>query len=95
MRCEFPLSTRCANGHPQKWKCHNGSPATCPKCERERKATKQADAAQAKIREQREAERRRYQQEMTQLEEWMARLTFGNKGTHAVQKDGTSNWFHY
>ena len=75
MRCEFPLSNRCTNGHTQTWKCHDGPPGTCRRCERERKAAEEAKAEEAKLREQRETERSEHQREMAQLDEQLARLT--------------------
>lgn len=90
MRCEFPFSTCCANGHSMKWKCHDGSPATCRRCEKERRATEEAKLEQALSQEQRESPRSKSQQEMESLNELMARLMLRNKRVQAVQENGTS-----
>jgi hypothetical protein len=71
VRCESLLSTRCTNGHSRKWKCQDGPPVTCQRCERERRAAEQAKAEQARLQEQREAERSRFQQEMAQLDDFI------------------------
>jgi hypothetical protein len=85
MRCDFPLSTRCANGHPFQWRCHDRSP-TCRRCEQERKAAEEAKAKQTRLLERREAERGYYQQEMSQLNKQLARLKCEDEG---ISKDGT------
>ena len=57
MYCEFLFHTRCVNGHSRKWKCHDGPPATCARCDSDLKAAERAKAEQAKLLEQREAEK--------------------------------------
>lgn len=59
------------------------APATCARCDRDQKAAEGAKAEGAKRLEQREAEKRRFQQEITQLDEQLAKV----KG---AQKDNTS-----
>jgi hypothetical protein len=70
VRCESLLSTRCTNGHSRKWKCQDGPPVTCQRCERERRAAEQAKAEQAKAErakaEQTKAERAKVEQTRTQ-----------------------------
>ena len=83
MQCDFLLHTRCVNGHSRKWKCHDGPPATCARCDKDQKAAERAKAEEAKLLEQREAEKRQFHQEITQLDEQLAKV----KG---AQKDNTS-----
>ena len=73
MRCDFPLITLCANGHIRKWTCQDGGPGACRSCEQARKPAEEVKSAQAKQRERRETERRRFMQEQ------LARLTCGNE----------------
>ena len=86
VRCDFPLSTRCAKGHTRKRKCHEGPPGFCLKCAQELLAAEEVKSNQARQREQRETERSHFLQEMSQLDEQLARLTFGNKWVQGVQK---------
>ena len=37
LRCDFPLSGLCANGHYRKWKCHDGPPGICRRCDQDQK----------------------------------------------------------
>jgi hypothetical protein len=42
MPCDFVLHIKCANGHSQSWKCSQGIPLSCNKCDRDaREAEKQ------------------------------------------------------
>ena len=35
MPCHHVMESKCPDGHVQRWKCHESSPASCRKCERE------------------------------------------------------------
>ena len=82
MYCDFLLHTRCVNGHSRKWKCHDGPPTTCAKCDRDQEAAKRAKAEEAELLEQREAEEKQFQEEITQLDEQLAKV-------NGAQKDNT------
>jgi len=86
MPCDFLFHTRCVNGHSRRWKCHDGPPATCERCDKDKKAAERAKAEQAKLLEQREAEKSELQQEMAQLDKQMASLKSQGK---RARKDGT------
>jgi hypothetical protein len=92
VRCEFPLFTRCAKGHTRSWKCHDGPPATCRSCVQEQKAAEKAKAELSRLRERRDTERSNDQHEMAQLDEQLARLTFGNGRIQGVQKAHLPGW---
>ena len=83
MHCDFLLHTSCVNGHSRKWKCHDGPPATCARCVSDQKAAEKAaraKAEEAKLLEQGEAERRQFQQEITQPDEQLAKVKGAQKG---------------
>lgn len=79
MHCDFVFHTSCVNGHSRKWKCHDGPPATCARCVRDQKAAEKAaeraKAEEAKLLEQRGAERSR--EEAVSARNYTARRTVG------------------
>ena len=79
VRCDFPLSKRCVYGHTRKWKCHDGAPGICPRCEQERIAAEGVTSEQTRQRELREAERSYLLREMSRLDELMAKFTLRNQ----------------
>jgi replication-associated recombination protein RarA len=37
MACDHVIESKCSTGHPLAWKCQNGKPASCRRCEKEKK----------------------------------------------------------
>ena len=63
MPCTEHISSSCDAGHKQSWKCSDGRPKICPKCEREAKLAKE------KLKQEIEAEKRREIEEREHLAE--------------------------
>ncbi|KAF3484283.1 NFX1-type zinc finger-containing protein 1 [Arthroderma uncinatum] len=67
--CMAPLTQKCSNGHNQSWRCHQGAPPVCQKCERDRKdALKKAQKALDE-KEKREEKNKRHLEEVAKVEE--------------------------
>lgn len=79
MYCDFLLHTRCVNGHSRKWKCHDGPPTTCARCDKDQKAAKRAEIEKAELLEQKEAEKEQFQEEITRLDEELAKVQGAQK----------------
>ena len=82
LRCDFLLSTRCANGHYRTWRCHDGPPGFCRRCYPARKPVEGVNSEQARQREQRETEATRY------VREHLARLTSENNRVQKPRLNG-------
>lgn len=66
--CEFTYRSRCPNGHPQQWKCHEGPPLSCKKCEHEMKVAEKKQKEEFIRQAKRDAEQRIHDQQMADLE---------------------------
>ena len=71
MPCTEYISSACDAGHEQSWKCSDGRPKTCPKCEREAKLAKQRREREIEAQKRREAEEREH---LTQLDSINAQI---------------------
>ena len=60
MPCAERISSICDAGHKQSWKCSDGRPKTCPKCEREVKLAKQRQDQEIEAQKRREIEQREH-----------------------------------
>ena len=60
MPCAERISSTCDAGHKQSWKCSDGPPKTCPKCEREDKLAKQRQEQEIEAQKRREIEQREH-----------------------------------
>ena len=56
MPCTELFSSTCDGGHKQSWKCSDGRPKTCPKCEREAKLAKERQKQEIEAQKRREIE---------------------------------------
>ncbi|KAI0310251.1 P-loop containing nucleoside triphosphate hydrolase protein [Amylostereum chailletii] len=65
--CTFILESLCAQGHKRKYKCSNGPPALCDKCEKERKKQEQDRQEALELQMKREEEQRQHEQEIARL----------------------------
>ena len=60
MPCTERISSLCDAGHKQSWKCSDGPPKTCPKCERDAKLAKQRQEREIEAQKRREIEQREH-----------------------------------
>ena len=60
MPCTERISSICDAGHKQTWKCSDGRPKTCPKCEREAKLAKERQKQEIEAQKRREIEEREH-----------------------------------
>ena len=58
MPCMERISSTCDAGHKQSWKCSDGRPKSCPKCEREAKLAKERQEQEMAAQKRRETEQR-------------------------------------
>ncbi|KAH7098449.1 P-loop containing nucleoside triphosphate hydrolase protein [Auriculariales sp. MPI-PUGE-AT-0066] len=68
MRCEAKLSYICSSGHKKLYRCSDGPPQTCPKCEKEAKEEKERIKRRQEEQERREAEQKAHEKELLALE---------------------------
>ena len=60
MPCTEHISSSCDAGHKQSWKCSDGRPKICPKCEREAKLAKEKQKQEIETQKRREIEEREH-----------------------------------
>ena len=60
MPCTERISSTCDAGHKQSWKCSDGLPKTCPRCERDAKLAKQRQEQEIEAQKRREIEQREH-----------------------------------
>jgi hypothetical protein len=60
MPCTERNSSFCDAGHKQSWKCSDGRPKTCPKCEREAKLAKERQEREIEAQRRRDIEQREH-----------------------------------
>jgi DNA repair exonuclease SbcCD ATPase subunit len=72
------MTSKCANGHEQKWKCHTGVPAACSKCERAKKEAAKKAQAELDAQKARDQQLQNYQSQLSRLNEEYRRLTLSN-----------------
>ena len=60
MPCTERVSSTCDAGHKQSWKCNDGRPKICPKCEREAKLAKERQEREIEAQKRREIEQREH-----------------------------------
>lgn len=68
MSCETLLYDKCSNGHPLRYKCRNGIPNVCVKCERDRKAAERKAKEDFSLQEKRDREQREHDKKMAEIE---------------------------
>lgn len=61
------MTSRCPAGHTLHWACHKGSPATCTKCERDKKLAKQKQQEELDAQLRRDAEQKAHLAKMDAL----------------------------
>jgi hypothetical protein len=60
MPCTERISSICDAGHKQSWKCSDGRPKTCPKCERDAKLAKRRQEQEIEAQKRREIEQQKH-----------------------------------
>ena len=60
MPCTERVSSTCDAGHKQSWKCNDGRPKICSKCEREAKLAKERQEQEVEAQKRRETEQREH-----------------------------------
>ena len=60
MPCAEHISSTCDAGHKQSWKCSEGPPKSCPKCERDAKLAKRRQEEEIEAQKMREIEQREH-----------------------------------
>ena len=60
MPCTERISSTCDAGHKQSWKCSDGRPKTCSKCERDARLAKQRQEQEIEAQKRREIEQREH-----------------------------------
>lgn len=73
MKCQAILYSQCPNGHAQRYMCHVGPPASCLKCDREKKLEDKRKQQEFLLQEKRDAEQRRHDEELAQIDAQIAR----------------------
>ena len=68
MPCEAVLHSKCTNGHPQSWKCHENLPPSCKTCDREAKAAADKLNKEFKLQQKRDIEQQAHDKKMAELE---------------------------
>ncbi|EJD38161.1 P-loop containing nucleoside triphosphate hydrolase protein [Auricularia subglabra TFB-10046 SS5] len=69
MDCHLVQERTCSEGHQQKWKCFQGIPAVCAKCEKKKKEAEAKLRRDVELQQKREVDQRRHDAEMAKLEE--------------------------
>ena len=67
MGCKESISSTCDAGHKQSWKCGDGRPKSCQKCEREAKLAKERQEREIEAQKRREIEQRAHLARMDAL----------------------------
>ncbi|KAF8213839.1 P-loop containing nucleoside triphosphate hydrolase protein [Mycena galopus ATCC 62051] len=68
MDCLHIMRSKCQNGHQQSWKCHQRSPATCNKCEREAKLAEEKRQKEFALQQKRDADQLAYAQKLAAID---------------------------
>jgi hypothetical protein len=68
MPCDYMLYDKCLNGHQQQWKCKNGRPNVCLKCEREKKLAEKRRKEQFALQEKRDREQREHERQLADVD---------------------------
>jgi hypothetical protein len=63
------MSDRCPNGHERSWKCNNGFPDTCPKCQRALKLAEEKMLRNFAVQQKQDAEQVAHAKAMAALDE--------------------------
>ncbi|EKD17579.1 NFX1-type zinc finger-containing protein 1 [Drepanopeziza brunnea f. sp. 'multigermtubi' MB_m1] len=69
MKCEAVMNKKCANGHPQSWRCFQGPITACSICERERKLAEKKAKKALDDKLSRDEKMQRHQKEIEKLDE--------------------------
>lgn len=69
MQCEHILNDVCSNGHTLNWKCFQGRPPVCKRCEKEVKLAEEKRQRDFADKERRDAEEREHARNIAKLEE--------------------------
>ncbi|TFY66383.1 hypothetical protein EVG20_g4700 [Dentipellis fragilis] len=72
MPCQAPMKDKCANGHVRNWKCEDGVPVTCPKCDRQTKLAEIKLKRDFELQQRRDAEQAEHLRKIAELEEQIA-----------------------
>jgi hypothetical protein len=69
MTCSAVLEAQCSQGHQQRWKCHQGPPPICAKCERAAKEAEEKKRRDFEHQKKRDADQREHLAQMAALDE--------------------------
>ncbi|KAA1473256.1 P-loop containing nucleoside triphosphate hydrolase protein [Dentipellis sp. KUC8613] len=72
MPCQAPMKDKCANGHVRNWKCEDGSPVSCLKCDRQTKLAEIKRKKDFELQQRRDAEQAEHLRKIAELEEQIA-----------------------
>ncbi|TFK48386.1 P-loop containing nucleoside triphosphate hydrolase protein [Heliocybe sulcata] len=72
MRCEQQLVKTCASGHRQRWRCHQGDPISCKKCDQQARLDEKKRKEEFDLQEKRDAEQREHVRKMAELDQKIA-----------------------
>ena len=69
MLCEQVMTSNCAVGHAQTWKCHQKQPLTCRICERDAKRAAEKVQKDFELQKKRDAEQQAHDEKMAKIRE--------------------------
>ncbi|EPQ56100.1 P-loop containing nucleoside triphosphate hydrolase protein [Gloeophyllum trabeum ATCC 11539] len=72
MQCEFVFSDRCPKGHQQSWKCQEGQPVSCKKCDRDDMAAEKRRQEEYDLQQKRDAEQQAHAEKLAEIERKIA-----------------------
>jgi hypothetical protein len=68
------LTSKCSNGHSQKWKCHESAPLACKKCDQEEKDKKKKQMKAFEDQQRRERTQQAHNKRMEELDDELKRI---------------------
>jgi hypothetical protein len=69
MPCEQVMNSNCPNGHPLRWECRHGPPASCSKCDLEKRLAERRKQEEFALQEKRDTDERWHAQQIAQIDE--------------------------
>jgi len=77
LRCQSPEKKQCSEGHKTSWRCSEGEPKSCRRCERVRKEAERKLQREAEEQVKREDDARKHQETVRRYDEKIQTLTDG------------------
>lgn len=74
MECNHLIQSKCPVNHVQSWKCHAGRPASCRRCENEKRSKEKLLQEEFERQQRREQKQREHAAELTRLDEEIQKL---------------------